>query len=253
MSIKIERKKVGLDLAHLNPYQQMIMDKMTELNPGQGIQLLWELIENSFEHKESEVFDGWKKYSKKSFKEYYGVDIRTFNKWLRIYCKSMDERHSNSKRKLFIKSEWDEIMNKLGWCDGFDFRAYLKIDLAKKLAEKDGVKDITPKSLYDKYNSEINKYLYPEEQGLNIFPPVAAHRILAKILEDEFNPYFQRSIDPPTDQYKANAMIEKIEKILQQSEGERFMFGIKATKAITKFFDEVKEEIEKTKINPSNS
>jgi hypothetical protein len=169
-----------------------------------------------------DLYDPSVKYTKKYFAKYYRVDIDTFNKWLNLYCPEL-----NVKKEIgFNEIEWKQILDKIGTCDLYHFKARNKKDLSNLFALNPEWKK---SKKYAELKIAMEDFFSIEEQAFNKFTPIRVNEFLNDNVDGWAKQYREeRSQNVITIDLMTRIIEEELYAIEQWTKEERRKFHEKA-------------------------
>lgn len=167
-------------------------------------------IDFSIEHYDPDI-----KYNKKYFARYYGVDEKTFNKWVEVFCTPKFKERYKPKRRLDI-FDWSTIMKTFGQCDQASRRPYTRSEI-NKLIYHDNCS-------FSNCKEDLDKYLPKKARSLNIFPPEVVYAFLKHVDAPEiYHAKMYRGKELSIKQ-KIRIIAKEITRAKNMSEQERYKF-----------------------------
>lgn len=169
-------------------FQSMGLDCVTLLF------MILDLIDASSKTTSSKI-----KYSKSYFSRYYGVDLETFHKWIKVFCPDLWNEDYKKKRR-FTDDEAKYIIENLGSLSFDKIPSQYRKELMDKLYED---KSWRKSRRYHELCFELEDFFPNEHIKLNKLPP----KLIFGILEDEPKQYDKNISDDDDKFYRSQIFV----------------------------------------------
>lgn len=169
-----------------------------------------------------EYYDPDIRYNKKYFAEYYGIDSKTFNKWVEAFCTPNFKKSYKTKFRFYEK-DWNMLITEFGQCDNGTKRPYTRGEIAKLIYGSEpsrGCKD------------DLDKYLKKKQRELNIFPPKIVYGFLEHMDAPKIKHTHIDRENQISDKQKLRILLTEVLKAANMDAQERHKFK----KQVRKFF-----------------
>lgn len=162
--------------------------------------------------EEKEYYNPKIKYSKSYFAKYYGVDIKTLNKWIELFIPEF----SNQKKLLIKENEYNIIISKIGRCDFINMKPYTLLEIANEVFSSNEIDKNWNKSMKYKEIKPIIKMHFKDLKGiekLSKFPPRIANEIFINEIGKDLTEFIRASQTIFDKDFKFYLILKKIKEL----------------------------------------